>query len=152
MLVFGQDEPLAKWAARHIPDVGDGGFGPCRAVGMASPDGRKLWGVVVFNEYKPNAGLCTVSIASVYPRWATKGTIRAILSIPFDQYGIRKLCALIPSDNDRSLRLCAGLGFRREATLRHHFAPGRHGVVFSMMKNEFARKWPDQAPQMKEAA
>lgn len=138
-LIFGHDERLARWAADHIPHVT--GFGPCVAVGMASPDGSKLWGVTVFNEYIPEYGLCSVSIASVYPRWATKHTVRAILSIPFEQYGVRKLCAMIQAGNERSLKLCQGLGFKKEATLRHHYAQGQHAIVLSMLRNEYNMRW-----------
>lgn len=147
-LIFGHDERLARWASDHIPDAGD--FGQCRAIGMGSDDGRKLWGVVVYHDYSPKQRICSVSIASVYPRWATKETIKRLLAVPFQQFGVRKLCALIPSDNARSLKLCEGLGFRREATLRHHFAQGRHGVVLSMMRHEFDRRWG--AVELKEAA
>lgn len=138
-LVIGHDAAIAKWVKDHIPDVTD--FGPCVAIGMASPCGRLLWGGVVFSQYDEHTKVCQVAIASVNPRWATRGTIRAILSIPFEQYECRKVYAMIATDNKESLKLCGGLRFKPEATLRHHFAKGRHAVMYSMMDNEYRKTW-----------
>lgn len=147
-LILGQDEKFAAWAVRHIDDVTD--FGPCVAVGMVSPDYEKIWGAVVFNEFFPSLMVCSVSIAAVSPRWATRHTIRAILSIPFEQYRCRKVYAMIASDNERSLRLCEGLKFTREATLRHHYGKRRHAIILSMMEHEFRQHWwaPKKAREM----
>lgn len=147
-LIFGADKQVAEWVASKIPGAA---FGPNAAVGMASPSGNKFWGGVVFHDFIPSLGLCSVSIAAVTPRWATPGTVRAILSIPFEQYQTRKLYATIRSDNARSMKLCAGLGFTREATLRHHFGHKIHGVVFSLMAVEYMARW-GMRETMKEAA
>ena len=147
-LVTGQDAKIAAWVDSKIAPAGNG-FGPCTAIGMASPDRTKLWGGVVYHTYVADHGTMFVSSASVYPRWAPPSTIRALLSYPFDQLGVRKLMATIAADNARSLRLCKGLGFTAEATLRHQFGQGKHAVVLSMMDYEYRRKW---VVEMKEAA
>lgn len=137
-LIFEKDKEIAAWVAGKIPGAS---FGPCAAIGMASPSGAKFWGGVVYHDYIPSLGLCSVSIAAVTPRWATPGTVRALLSVPFQQYGVRKLYATIRDDNERSKKLCAGLGFTREATLRHHFGHKRHALVYSMMAPEYEARW-----------
>lgn len=147
-LVFGHDESLARWAAQQIPHVGAAGFGPCKAIGVAK--NRKLWAVCVYHNYAPSYGVCEISFAAVTPRWATKENIRRLLSVPFDQYGCRKVCLTIPHDNARALRFCTGIKFRKEATLRHHFAPGRHAVILSMLRNEYRQHWSNV--ELKEAA
>lgn len=147
-LIFGKDKEISEWVASKIPGAS---FGPCVAIGMASPSGAKFWGGVVYHDYIPALGLCSVSIAAVTPRWATPGTVRALLAVPFVQYKVRKLYATIRDDNERSKKLCSGLGFTREATLRHHYGHKRHALVFSMMASEYTAKWSPQQI-MQEAA
>lgn len=147
-LLFGHDEKLARWCADHIPHVGADGFGPCRAVGVTSDDGARLLGVCVFHNYHRSVGLVEISFAAVSPKWATRGIIRALLSVAFEQYGCRKVCLQIPHDNARAIRFNEGIGFRREATLRHHYGQGRHVLVLSMMLNEYRARWAPQAQRI----
>lgn len=146
-LILGHDEKLAAWAAKHIPNVGDAGFGPCRTIGIASGD--RLYAVAVYHNYIPRYGVCELSFAAVTPRWATRETLRTVLGIPFDQYGCRKIYVTIEISNERALKCIQGFGFSKEATLRHHFGHKRHAVVLSMMAHEYRGKW---GPVLKEAA
>lgn len=143
VLLFGHDEALAKWCAARIPHVGEAGFGPCRAIGIATGTGPddKLLAVCIYHNYQPTYGVVEISFAAKSPRWATRANIRALLSVAFEQYKVRKVCLQIPSDNTRALRFNAGIGMRREAIFRHHYAPKRHAVVVSMMADEFRAKW-----------
>lgn len=138
-LIFGHDEKLSAWCRNRIEYAED--FGPCRAIGMASDDRAKLWGVITYYQYSESAGTCMFALASINPRWATRETIRRLLSVPFMQYKVRKLMCCIASNNERSLRLAKGLGFKREAILRDQFADGVHGVVFSLLRGEFDARW-----------
>lgn len=147
-LVFGHDERVAEWVRVRIPDVTT--FGPCRAIGVASPSRQKLWAGVVYNDFHPELGVCSISIASDYPRWVTREMLRRLLSVPFLQYNCRKLYVTVASDNARSLKFARGLHFCHEATLRHHYGRKRHALVLSMMRAEFDRWWSE--PRMKEAA
>lgn len=140
-LIHGHDEALAKWAAARIPHVST--FGACKAIGVATGESEddKLLAVIVYNHYDAGYGVCEVNIAADNPRWATRGTIRALLSVPFQQFGCRKVYGTVPIDSARACKLIAGLGFRREAVLRSHFAKGRHAAVFGMLSNEYQAKW-----------
>lgn len=144
-LIYGCDEELAAWAAAQMPHVAEDGFGACKAIGVAVAG--KPAAAVIYHNWTKRYGVCEVSIAAVDPRWATRGTIRALLSVPFEQYGCRKIYATIPTDNPRAIRLITGdgrrngLGFKRDGVLRHHFAKGRHAAIFSMMRSEYEAKW-----------
>lgn len=154
LLITGHDDKVRDWVRAQLPaDVAE--WGPSVAIGMASPDRTKFWAGIVFHNYSAAHGTMYFTLASKYPRWATKGTFRALLSYAFDQAKARKLMAVIASDNERSLKLARrldvgnGVHFTAEATLRHQFARGRHGIVFSLMDYEFQRAC---APAMQEAA
>ena len=170
VLIYGHDEALAKWCAMRIPHVGELGFGACKAVGVATAPlgepGAKLLAVCVYHNWIPIYGVCEISFAASSPRWATRGVMRALLDIPFKQYKCRKVCLMIPMDNERALKFNEGIGFRRDGILRHHIADGRHAVVMSMMRSEYGeflrretrdirKRWAPQdvdAPKMEEAA
>ena len=138
-LLFGEDEKIAAWVASKIPDAGD--FGPCRAIGIISDDGAKLYAGMVYHLYVPQHGTICFSLASVNPVWMTRENIRRLLAYPFRQLEVRKIMAFIASDNARSLRLARGLGFKQEAKLRHQFGTGRHAEVWSLMASEFDGRW-----------
>lgn len=138
-LIFGHDAAVADWVAAQISHVPSGAsFGPLAAVGVAR--GHDLVAGAVFHNYLPDHNIGELSFAAITPRWATRGVIRAILHVPFCQYGWRRLTAVTAHDNDAAQRLLSGLGFRREGTVREMFSssPRRHGVVFGMLPKEYA--------------
>ncbi len=148
-LIYGFDEQLARWACERIPWLG---YSPTmRAVGVA--DGQEataaLLAVCVFHGYiapqtidaKTWYGVCEISFAAASPKWATRRSISSLLSIPFLQYGVRKVVTVIPSTNKRAIRFNEGIGLKPEGTLRHHFAKGVHACIHGMMKSEFEARW-----------
>jgi RimJ/RimL family protein N-acetyltransferase len=152
-LVFNASELLAAWCASRIPHVGEGDFGPCQAIGIAAGPGlvAELYAVAVFHDWQEGSRTIQVSMAARSPKWATAGTLRALLHYAFVQLHASKLWVAIPHDNARAIRFNKGIGMKQEAILREHFALRRHAVILSMLRREYlASKWfkPDQ----KEAA
>lgn len=142
-VIYGHDEPLARWACERIPWAD---YSPhLRAVGVA--DGDELLAVVTFGDYRPprqinggewyNTVECGIYARS--PRWANRKIIREILSIPFKQFKVRKVRLVVPSTNKRALRFAEGIGFTTEGTLRHEYAKGVHACVLGLLRNEFDR-------------
>jgi len=119
---------LAEWAAARMPHVA--GFGPCWAVGVVRRDA--LAAVAVFHDYQPEGGTTQVSMAAETPRWASRPVVAAILGAAFSgRLGqpVRKVWSAMASGNARAIRFNLGIGFKREAVLRHHFAHGVHAVI-----------------------
>lgn len=146
-LIFGHDEALSKWASARIP-YQRGDFGQCRAIGVASGTDvdAHFYATVVYHNYITNSDgyrTCEVSIAAISAKWALRGIIRALLSVPFEQYGVSKLYSLMMSENKRAIRFNKGIGFKQEAILRHHFGKNRHAVVTSMLDKEYQRIYGD---------
>ena len=144
-LIFGHDEKIAAWVARQIPHVSPAGFGPCKAIGVAV-GGVPVAGIV-YHDYQPHVGVVQISMASTSPLWAKRNTIRALLSVPFEQYQCYKVWTAIPADNERAIRFNRGIGMKAEGTLRHQFGKKRHAVIYGMTFDEYAAKW-----RLKEAA
>lgn len=146
-MIFGHDAALAEWVKSRIPYMRNG-FGPCRAIGVAEgvAENNRFYAAVVYHNYVQQVGgwhTCEVSIAAISPRWAQKGIIRALLSVPFEQYGVNKLYSLMLNDNLRAIRFNRGIGFKQEAVLRHHFGKGKHAIVTSMLQKEYHRLYGD---------
>ena len=133
---------LAAWAAARIPHVGDGGFGPCWAVGVAR--GRALAAVVVLHDFQPTLGTVQLSAAAASPRWASRQVVGAILGAAFlGRLGapVRRVWMAMPHTNRRAIRFAKGVGFVVEATLREHFAPRVHAVVCGMLDREWKKRY-----------
>lgn len=143
VLIFGHDAALAKWVAERIPNVGQAGFGLYTAIGIASDNGpnAKLYGAIVYHDYQPHLRTCQISMAAVSPRWATRGTIRALLSVPFLQYNCYKVWVSIPHTNKRAIKVNAGIGMKMDAGLRHQYGPGSHASILSITLPEFEKLW-----------
>jgi RimJ/RimL family protein N-acetyltransferase len=142
-VLVGHTDLVVPWTAALIPHVGEYGFGPwAEGIGVVDASGELVAGCV-YHDYQDYLGWKTMqlSMAAVTPRWAQKGIIRALLHYPFAQAGVDKLWTITPVDLHRAIRLNLGLGFKREAVLRHQFGRKRHGVICSMLKTEWANRW-----------
>lgn len=142
--ITGRDDLLLPWAAKRIPNVSSAAdFGQAVALGIAtgSTADDQLLAVVVYHVFQPDYRSCMISMASAHPRWCDRGTCRAILSVPFRQYGCNRVWTMIPHTAERIIRLNQRLGFKKEGTLREAFGPGIHGVVCGMLRREFERRY-----------
>jgi RimJ/RimL family protein N-acetyltransferase len=135
-LVFGQDARIGAFVAGLVPhmDVPR----EYQAIGVADDSGALVAGCIYHNYIAQYAGL-EISFAAASPRWCTRGTCRALLSYPILQLGCRRVTTVIPHDNTRAIRFNIGLGFAREGTLRHFYAPKRHAVVLGFLASDFER-------------
>lgn len=155
VLIFGQDELLADWAAHQIPHVGDAGFGPCSVIGVAAGNdpAAEFYAACVYHDYNPQGRTISISMAARSAKWATRGVIRALLHYPFEQLRVFKVWLSIPADNARALRFNLGIGMIQESVLRHHFARGRHAVIVSMTEPEYLKsRWCSRQTPHKAAA
>lgn len=137
-LIFGEDAAVAEWVASRIPHL-YGEFRDFAAIGVW--DDAQLAAGVVYNDHQPEYGTLQLSMAADTPRWAQKGVIRALLHYPFEQVGVNKVWTATPHRNERAIRFNLGIGFTREATLRHHFGRKNHIVICSMLANEYRRRY-----------
>lgn len=141
MILWAEDEheaaKVAQWAAMRIPHLGDGGFGPCQAAAIGR-QGRTA-AVVVFHAWDREPRTLQVSIAADSPLWASRATLAALFRYAFVRAGAEVLWSAMPNDNTRAIKFNTGIGFKREAVLRHRFGPKRHAVITSMTRQEWQR-------------
>ena len=134
-ILTGKDELLGRWAAAKIPAIGDVKFfGEFKAVGVTTGTeaNDRLLAVCVYHDYQPKYATCQISFASADPRWVSRQTVRALLSVPFLQYRVNKVWVAIPHTSERTIRLVKKLGFKQEAILYGHFGRGINAVICRM--------------------
>tara|TARA_R110000744_G_scaffold340607_1_gene445860 strand:- start:3386 stop:3820 length:435 start_codon:yes stop_codon:yes gene_type:complete len=136
-LIFGRDEELALWAEARAPGVGPFQR-PLTAIGVTTQGGDEIMAVAIYNNFRD----CDIEIsfAASTPKWATRGNIRAMLSYPFVQLGVKRLSAITTKKNKRCRKLLTGLGFRQEGA--HPFAGGDGATAITYgLYCEPAKKW-----------
>ena len=152
-LLTGQDKMLGKWLVDQIPHVESVEMiEPFKAIGVMSGPSREdeLWGVVAFHSYVPQYRTCQISMAAANPRWASKATIRALLSVPFLQYNCHKVWTATPHMNERVIAFNERLGFKKEGVLKDQYGPKIHAVICRLLKPRFyelyiPREWRQAA-------
>ena len=133
---------FATWAIRRLKDESVNvpeDLGPYYAVGI-KPNGKAAAVVIwnMYHDYKYGADI-RVIIASDDPKWCLPGVLRQLFYYPFELAGCTRITAIIKDGNERSLKLCRGLGFRKEGVLRRGYNGRTNAIVLGMLKEEC--KW-----------
>ena len=108
--VYDQPEAVAYFVAQLIPHVSARGFGKCKAIGVLDQTGKAIAGIV-YHDYSPEAGVISISAASITPRWLTRETIKRMYAYPFEQLNVQMLVQLTPAEDERLLRQLAAGGY-----------------------------------------
>lgn len=140
-LIFGHDEELARWAEQEYPD-GAPFPRPIVAIGIADGAAERLYGVALYSGHTPSNvdfGLITVS-----RRWATKGTVRAILYYPFVQLNVRRMTALTLKKNRHARKVLEKFGFRHEGVHPYAFPNGGTAISYGMYRETAMERWLDE--------
>lgn len=146
-LLFGLNDELTKLAERKLRGVWPtADLKPCQSIGVATGEkgDDKLLAIVTYFDFHPEYGTCQVAICSWSPMWSQRDIIKALLSIPFEDYGVKKLCAQIPKDNQRALKFNLGIGFKQEAVLRNQLGAGKHLCLTYLMEPEYKKLYCDK--------
>ena len=138
---------LAQWAIERLnePDLKSvSDLGPYRAFGVVRrrADGAiEPLAVVIFNGFRelPYGNDLRVIIVADSPRWCLPGVLRELFEYPFEVAGCERLTATIRDGNHRSLKLCQGLGFKKEGTARRAHDGKTNTIVLGMLRHEC--KW-----------
>lgn len=132
MLLFGCDEPLAKWAGDRLGmEIGK----PNTSIGVVHRN--EIVAVAVFNNYRPPN--IEITFVTSSPRWASPGAVKAIMRYPFKQLGCKRITAVIEATNQPARAFNCRLGFKLEGIHPDMFASGAaesYGLLL-----EDAQRW-----------
>lgn len=133
-LILGRDELVAEWVAHHLPGMTSRhDFGPCSAIGFKA--GNEFIAGVVFSNFRKGAhgNDVSLSIYSTSPKWASRGTLRAVFSYAHHQLGCVRVTAITAKSNKRARKFLTRLGFVQEGTARRAFDGRAHAMIYGMM-------------------
>jgi len=141
-ILFGHSDQLAHIAATMIPDMSRG-FGECQALGVVTgySEKDKLEAICVYHEYQPEHKTIMMSFAAFSPRFAQKGIIKSLLSVPYKQYACKKIWCITSINNKRCQKFLKGIGFKREAILAHHLGEKNHALIYRMMEKDYIQRY-----------
>lgn len=126
-VIYGADQEIARWAAKHIP--GYTLLPGARSLGVIKND--KIVAGVVYE--RCNGHSIEVSIAAVPGSgWADRDTMFQLFSYPFHQLGVQVITVLVSLANLESLNLATKLGFQRVAIVPFAAQDGAPLVILQM--------------------
>lgn len=131
MILFQQDERLIRHAEAALGVQFDPG---AHAIGLAGEDGDRLRAISIFERF--TEGECHIHLWTDGSGHAlSMRFLRVSFYFPFVQLGLRRLTGLVPSNNEKALRLDMKLGFKEEGRMREAL-PDCDIVVLGMLRRE----------------
>lgn len=128
-LIYNQNDRLLPWASERI------GFSPradAIAVGWGTADALRA--VVVYDNF--SASDVNIHLGSDGSRtWMSKTFLFACFAHPFNEWGMRRLTALVPSKNRDAIAFNLHCGYRWEGFIRHAM-PDDDLVILGMLRSE----------------
>ncbi len=79
---------------------------------------------------------CWLTIYSTDKRWCSRRILQLIFGFAFDGLNCRRLNALVDTDNEKSIRLLSGIGFKKEGKLRQFRENGKDCFVYGLLETE----------------
>ena len=131
-----QNSQIVAWTRGQIEHETD--FGN-QAQSIAAVRNGKIIAAVIY--YNRRGVDCEVAFAASHPSWATKETIGVFLLLPFNQYGCKRITAVVHTKNKRVRKLLEGICFIHEGTLRHAFFPHNAQIYGLTAKDYYASKF-----------
>lgn len=126
-LVLGRDQEIVYWVQSQLkmPEL----IVPATGIGFAH-DGEIIGGAIYFNHRKDSPSDVEFGIATISPHWATRKTLRAMFSYPFEVLECDRMSAFIHKANHKSIDRAERLGFVREGHKRPDY------YLYGMLKTE----------------
>ena len=138
MLLFGCDEPLAKWASDRLGMVI---ATPNTSIGVVHKG--EIVAVAVFNNFRaPNIEITFVTSSA---RWASPGAVKAIMAYPFKQLGCKRLTAIIEATNQPARAFLCRLGFKLEGIHPDVFTSGA-AETYGLLREDAQRWVAEESP------
>lgn len=131
MMLFQQDRRLLDIAEPALGVTFDPG---AHAIGLGSEDGRRVRAVSIFERF--TEGECHIHLWTDGSGHAlSMNFLRCSFWYPFVELKLRRLTGLVPSNNEKALRLDMKLGFKEEGRMREAL-PDCDIVVLGMLRRE----------------
>jgi RimJ/RimL family protein N-acetyltransferase len=146
-LLYGADEAVADYVAKHAPSVDERGFGvrdpitgqlPYAAIGVVR-NGAIVGGAVFHGFYTFRSVPVDIEMSSAFePRsgWCTRNVIRGLSEYPFIQLGCRRVTARTARSNKAARRTLEAIGFKLEGIARKAIDGFEDAMLYGLLQAE----------------
>lgn len=132
MIVVGQDDVVGAWVSKEVGKLWYPGMG--RAMGWLGENGELIAGVTFINFDGVNVWLDAA--ASSKSRWLDRRGLWAIFHYCFEQLGVLRVTVAIPENNEKSIKLATGAGFKYETRLEKAAPQGYYMNIYRMFRED----------------
>jgi len=109
-------------------------FDPAQSVCFSTISSTgEILGVAVFSRFMPFN--CELSVASITPRFLTRGLLDVVFHYAFITAGKRRVTAVIEDGNEAALTMDKRLGVVEEARLKNWYGD-KDGIILRMLREE----------------
>jgi RimJ/RimL family protein N-acetyltransferase len=129
-IVLDDQERVGRWVSARI----GASWSSAVATAIGNERDGELMGGVTFDGYN-GASVCMHVASNGSRRWLTRGFLRVVFLYAFEQLGVRKVIALVPSDNEAALKFDRHVGFVDEAKIADAH-PGGDILILSMTRQQ----------------
>ncbi len=152
-------DQVAQWVIDRMPEEGITSInevGPFKAFGVYDTEAKKALCGVVYNWYRvmEHGNDMRAIIFAEDPRWCLPGILRELFRYPFEIAGCERLTVVVREGNHRSMKLCLGLGFRKEGVMRRGYNGKTNAIILGMLKSEckWLKRGKKRSPNGKEVS
>jgi hypothetical protein len=127
------DPRVGDWVREKIPKVAQwtDGF-----KSLAAVDGDEICGAVVYDAFTPYD--CCIHVRLDKPGCKERWVLKQVFGYPFEQLGLKRITGLVGKSNQKSVDLCAWLGFNFEGVKKLGLGD-EDEVIFGMTRDDC--KW-----------
>ena len=97
---------------------------------MVHPDTHDVWAAVAMDSWSPNS--CQLHWAIENPLALRHGFLQAVTDYAFDKRGVNLIIGLVPSNNEKALKLNTHLGMTESHRVRDAYAVGVDYVIMEL--------------------
>jgi hypothetical protein len=136
-LIYGADQDISDWVSIGLFGR-PGKFDKFVAVGVKFQD-KLIAGIVYNNMMTDNDNIpysIDMSIYSIDKRWCSKHNLKALFSIPFTQYQLRRVSTLCSANEGEIIMFNERLGFIQEGKHPAYWPDGGTAISFGMLKSQ----------------
>lgn len=128
-LVINENERVAAWVA-NLVGCDSSMWASTVSIGLEK-DGELVAGIV-FESYTGTN--CNIHAAGVGSYWLNRTLLFTAFDFAFNKLGVKRLTALVPSDNQKAIDFDANLGFEVESVMKDGI-PNGDVIVMVMYKD-----------------
>lgn len=108
-------------------------FTPVTMKVISREEQEELYGGVIYENWTGAGGSVIAHVAGFKPNWMNRDMLYIIFDYPFKQLEVNQVFTQIASKNEKSIKFCEALGFKRIITLEGVY-PDDDVILFNLKK------------------